>query len=226
MASITFHPLASNISRPCAHADSGNYPVEALPVEIDHPQDVGLAVHCRLRDRLPDGPLVQLGVPNHRDVPAIRVRPREHVRPVVLANQRREVRRDRSESDRPCGEVHAVWVFGTAWICLKPVELPHHREIRRIEVAKKVLDSVKHRRRVRLDRDPIARPHEVEVKCGHQSDNRGARRLMPTHLEPVRVGTHVVGMMNEVHGQPQHPVLDLLQHLISVHEAVSVDSRC
>ena len=91
------------------------------------------------------------------------------MRPVVLAHQRGEVWRYRAKPDGACREVHVVRVLGATWVGLQAVELPHHGEVRRVEVAKEVLNRVIDRRRVRLDRYTISRPHEVEVERGHQT---------------------------------------------------------
>src|SRR5581483_1133033 len=47
-----------------------NHPVEALTVEVDHPQHASEPLREFLAERLPDVALVELGVADQRDLPA------------------------------------------------------------------------------------------------------------------------------------------------------------
>ena len=48
-------------------ADPGDHAVERLPVQVDDPEHVPEPARQRLRERLPDVPLVELGVAEQRD---------------------------------------------------------------------------------------------------------------------------------------------------------------
>ena len=75
--------------------------------------------------------------------------------------------------------------------------------------AEQILDGVKVRRGMRLDRDAVGRPQRVEIKRGHDGGERGRGRLVPADLQPVGIVAHMVGVMDGPARQPQHLALEL-----------------
>jgi hypothetical protein len=75
--------------------------------------------------------------------------------------------------------------------------------------AEQVLNGMKIRRGVRLDRNAVGRPQAVEIKRGHDRGERGGGCLMPAHLQPVGIFAHMIGVMDGPTRQPQHLALKL-----------------
>ena len=157
---------------PGLHPDARNNPVQALTVQVDHPQDVGQARHRRLGDTLPDRALVKLRVAQEAYVASHRSIAQVAVRPGVVVGQRREVGCDRTYPDRAGGEVHGIRVLRPAGIGLEPVKAAQRLQVGRIEVSEQVLDRVEGRGSVRLYGYHVARPHEVEVERGEDRGDR------------------------------------------------------
>ena len=107
----------------------GHDPVEALAVEVDDHRHVAELAEALLEDRLPDVALVELGVADERDEPALRLaRDRvAEVEPQVAVGQRREHRRDRAQADRAGREVDRVGILGPRRVRLQPAELAQPR---------------------------------------------------------------------------------------------------
>ena len=131
-------------------------PVEALAVEVHHPQHLAELRHHRIDQRLPDRALVELGVAHQRDVTT---RPRHlEVAADVAVGQRAPDRGGGPDADRAGREVHRVRVLGAARVALQPVEGPELGQVGRVQPAHQVVDGVQHRRGMRLHRHPILRP--------------------------------------------------------------------
>ena len=58
-------------------------------------------------------------------------------------------------------------------------------------------------RGMRLDGDPVLRPHDIEIKRGHQGGDRSAGRLMAADLEPVPAWPEMVGLVDHPGREPQ-----------------------
>ena len=79
------------------------------------------------------------------------------------------------------------------------------------QVAQKILDGVVYRRAVRLDGDPVSKSQGVEIESRHQADHGGATGLVPAHLGAVAVLPQGIGVVHDLHTQPQDSFLNLLQ---------------
>ena len=185
----------------------GHDPVEALAIEVDDHRHVAEVAEAVLEDRLPDVALVELGVADEGHEPALRLaRDRlAEMEPQVAIGQRREHRGDRTEADRAGREVDRVGVLGPRRVRLQPAELAQPGEHRGVEVAEQVLERVVGRRGMRLDGDEVAGPQPAEVERGQDRDDRGARGLVATDLDPVVARPDVVGLVDHPDGQPQDP---------------------
>ena len=73
------------------------------------------------------------------------------------------------------------------------------------------MQRVEHRGGVRLYRDPVLRPHHVEIERRHQGRDRGARRLVAADLEPVAARPQMVGVVDHPGGEPQHLLFERLE---------------
>jgi hypothetical protein len=198
--------------RPAAEGDVRHHPVERLAVQVDHPQHLAELRHAGIRDRLPDGALVELGVAHERDLPASG----GNVEAVVLevaARDRPPDRRGRADADRAGRVVHRVRVLGAARIALESPEGPQRLEVGPLERAEQVVDRVQHRRGVRLDRHAVLGAQLGEPERGHQADHRGARGLVAADLHAGAVLAHAVGVVDDRRGEPQHAALDRPQRV-------------
>ena len=192
-----------------AGRDVGHDAVERLAVEVDDPQHFAEVGDHRVRDRLPDRALVELGVaeqrdlsPAHRDVEVARD---------VAVRDRTPDRSRRADPHRPRGVVDGVGVLRARGVGLEPAELPQRLEVARLQAPEQVVDRVQHGRRVRLDRDAVRRLEEREPQRGHQRHHRRARRLMAADLHARAVRPHVVGVMDDRRRQPQHAPLHAVE---------------
>ena len=187
----------------------GDDGVEALPVVVDDPPDVGDVVLPRLQQGLEDVPLVELGVAGYRDHPPRRpVVGREPPRPQELLGEGQEARHRHSHPDRSGRDVHVVPVLRARRIGLGPPERAEPLELVAGLVAEQVLDGVEDGAAVGLHRDPVGGPQDVEIKGGHQRDHRRARRLVAADLEAVAARPHVVRVVDHPGAEPQHLALD------------------
>ncbi len=78
-------------------------------------------------------------------------------------------------------------------------------------MAEQVLDGMEHGARVGLHRDAVLGTQHVEVERRHQGRQRGARRLVAAHLEPVGAGAQMIGVVNGPAREPQDLSLQLAQ---------------
>ena len=79
--------------------------------------------------------------------------------------------------------------------------------------AQQILDRVKHRARVRLDRDAIGRAQDVEIERGHERGDGSRRRLVPADLHAIAIGPHEVGMVDHPGAEPQHLLFEGAQRI-------------
>ena len=185
-------------------------PVEALAVQVDDPQEVAELRHQLLAERLPDVPLVQLGVPDHGDDAPGTL----HAEVVldVARGEGAERRRDGAEPHRARRQLDDLGILPPARICLEAAEHPEALEIGLGEPPAKVLDRIEHGRSMGLDRDHVVRSQRGEVECGHQGHDGGRRGLVAADLGAVGVRAPLVGVVHHVGAEPQHPPLDRLQN--------------
>ena len=66
---------------------------------------------------------------------------------------------------------------------------------------------------MRFDCHKVAAPPLVEVERGHQADHRSRTGLMTSDLEAVGVVTNVVGVVDDLRAEPQHPILNAPERL-------------
>ena len=130
----------------------------------------------------------------------------------VILHQRGEQGRRDPQPHRAGGKIHRASVLGTRGVGLSAAQPPESLEVVQALVAQQVLNGVEDRRGVGLDRDPVFRPQHVKVKRRHQGRGRGAGGLVAAHLEPVPAGPDVVGVVDQPGGEPQHALVQLLQH--------------
>ena len=107
---------------PAAHADARDHAIQALPVDVHHPEHV-LQVHqCRLRDGLPHRALVQFRIADEAHIPPVAAVLRAKMHPRVFLRHRRKIRRARAQSHRAGREMHAVRVLRPARVRLQAFE--------------------------------------------------------------------------------------------------------
>ena len=128
----------------------------------------------RVRDRLPAGALVELGVADQRDLAAA-ARDVE-VAGDVAVRERAPDRRGGAEADGAGGVVDRVGVLRPARVGLQPAVLAQRRQVAAVEAAEQVVDRVQDRARVRLDADAVRRLEDAEVQRGHQAHHADALR--------------------------------------------------
>ena len=207
----------------------GDHRVEALAVVVDDPPEIAHVVLPAFEQRLEDVALVELGVAGERDHPARRRVGRDQsVQPHVILHQRGEQRHADAEPDRAGREIDDVAaVLGARRIGLRAAKGAEPFELVAGLMAEQILDRVEYRRGVRLDRDPVLRPHHVEIERGHQRRDRRARRLMAADLEPVAVGPQMVGVVDHPGRQPQHLALERREagELVAAGTGCSVAAR-
>ena len=128
-----------------------------------------------------------------------------------LPGQTGEVGNHRSQTHRPGGKVDLVHVLGAAGIGLKSLEAAELAELLLGQVAQEILDGVVHRGAVGLDRDPVSKSQRVEIEGRHQADHGGATGLVAPHFGAGAVFPQGIGVVHDLHAQPQNPILNLLQ---------------
>jgi hypothetical protein len=64
-----------------------------------------------------------------------------------------------------------------------------------------------------LDRNPVSRPQEMKVERGDDGHHRRRGRLVPADLGDIGIWPDVVGMVDHLRREPEHPTLDLGQSL-------------
>jgi hypothetical protein len=110
-----------------------------------------------LLQALVDVALVELGVADESDHPALRPGRPAAGADVVLHQARERGDRD-AEADRAGREIDVVGVLGPARIALRPAPAAERLELVAALGAEQVLDRVEHRSGVGLDRDTVLRP--------------------------------------------------------------------
>ena len=196
--------------------DVGDHPVERLAVHVDDPDDLAQLGHHRVDDRLPAGPLVELGVAEQRVLAAGAADVAGHVGPEVMADvaacDRTPYRRGGADADRAGGVVGRVRVLRAARVGLQAAQFAQPGQVGRVKVAEQVIDRVQHRRRVRLDRHPVLAAQVAEPQRGHDRRHGCAGRLVAADLEPARVWPHLVGVVDDRGRQPERTLLDGAKH--------------
>ncbi len=129
--------------------------IEALPVEIDDPEDIVQPEQFLLAQRFPNVTLVEFCVPNDRNK-STGFTCAKMVLDIGLC-QGGKVWSSRAEADGTCGEVNRIGIFRPAGIGLQASETtqlfqPLHRQ-----VSQQCLNRVQYRRSVRFYRYAIAR---------------------------------------------------------------------
>ena len=150
-------------------------------------------------DGLPDVALVELGVADEGDEPALRPLRRPSRGSGAAGSGRRAPRTaarprpgrpSRWRSRRDPGPSSATGTTGgrrTRAACGR---------YRHVEVAEQVLERVVGGRGVRLDGDQVARAQPAEVERGQDRDDRGARGLVAADLQAIGVLADVVGLVD------------------------------
>ena len=114
------------------------------------------AQHVEVRAQL------QLRIADEADKSAVLVSHAHSMSSQVPVGQRRKIRSDGAESDRPSGKVDVVGIFRSTRIRLNPSMGPQLLELRRVKLPQQKLDRVKYRRGMWFDGDEIAMPHEMK----------------------------------------------------------------
>jgi len=191
--------------REASRGDVGHDPVQRLAVEVDHPEDLAEAGHHRVGDRLPAGALVELGVPDERDLA-----PADgdvEVPGDVAVRERAPDRRGRPQADGARRVVHRVGVLRARGVGLQPAELAQRGQVGAVQAAEQVVDRVQDGRGMGLDRHAVGRLEMPEPQRRHERDHRRARRLVAADLDPGAVEPHAVRVVDDGRGQPQDPAL-------------------
>ena len=195
----------------------GHDRIETLAVVVDDPPQIADVVLPTLQQRLVDVAFVEFGIAGDGDMAARRqVGAAEAVQPHVIGHQRGECRHRNAEANRAGGKIHLRPVLRPRGIGLHAAQSPQTLHLLQGLPAEQVVDRVEHRSGMRLHRDAILRPGDFEIQRGHDGDHRGARCLMPPHLQPVAVGTDVVGLVDHPRRQPQQLAFELTQDVQSV----------
>jgi len=87
-----------------------------------------------------------------------------------------------AKADRPRRKIDRNPVLGPAGVGLRAAEAAEVFELLARLRPEQVMDRVKHRAGMRLDRDTVVGPERVEIKRGHDRSHRRAARLMPADL--------------------------------------------
>ncbi len=157
---------------------------------------------------LEDVALVELGVAGEGDHPARRLAGRRQLlQPQIVLGDRAEQGHADAEPDRPGRKIDGIAVLGPRRVGLGTAIGSEMLQLLAGLMPEQVLDRVKDRRGVRLDRDPVLRAQHVEIECRHQGRDRGARRLMPADLEPVAARPQMIGVVDHPGREPQHLAL-------------------
>ena len=185
--------------------------VERLAVEVDDPHHLAEARDHRVRDRLPAGALVELGVADQRDLAA--AAGDVEVAGDVAVRERAPDRRGGAEAHGAGGVVDRVGVLRPARVGLQAAVGAQRGQVAAVEPAEQVVDRVQDRARVRLDADPVRRLERREPQRGHQRHHAGAGGLVAADLHAGAVRPHAVGVVDDAGRQPQHAALDAVQRL-------------
>ena len=195
--------------------------VEALPVVVHDPPGVAQAVLPSFQKRLEDVAFVHLGVADQRDHLAVGQLLGHALGVQVVLDERGKQRLGDAQADGAGREVDVVDILGARGVGLSPLVAAKILQLFPGLVAEQVLDRMEDRARMRLDRHPVLGTQDREIERRHDRGQRCRRRLVAANLEPVLVGTDVVGVVDRPGGQPQHLFLQCRQQLqpIFVHDA-------
>src|SRR5205807_5292467 len=128
-----------------------------------------------------------------------------------ILRHRCEQRHADAEPDRAGREVDGFAVLGARRVGLRAAEGAKPLQFFAALMPEQILDRVEDRRGVRLDRDTVLWTQHVEIERGHQGRQRGTRRLVAAHLQPIPVRAKVVGVVDHPGRQPQHLALERRQ---------------
>ena len=198
------------VARPQALADDG---IETLAVVVDDPPAIAQTLLPAFEDRLEDVALVELGVADERDHAAFRFLPAPAVGADIVLHQRREQRLRHAEPDRAGREIDVVGILGARRIALRALVAAELLELLAALASEQILDGVKDRARMRLDRDAVLRPQHAEIERGHDGGERGRGGLVTADLQAVGALAQVVGVVDGPAREPEHLLLELVQHL-------------
>ena len=185
--------------QPLAH-----HGIETLAVVVDHPPGVAQAVLPPLQQRLEDIALVHLGIADQRDHPPLGPVLHPAMGRDVILHQRGEQRLRHAEADRAGGEIDVVGILGARRIGLRALVAAEILQSVAGLMPEQILDGMKHRARMRLDRDAVLRPQHREIQRRHDIGERGRGRLMAADLEAVDIGPDVIGVVDRPRRQPEH----------------------
>ena len=147
-----------------------------------------------LPEGLEDVALVELGIAHQgHHAGGRRLSRRQPLHAHVVLHQRGEDGHRHAEAHRAGGDVDPVAVLGARGIGLGAAERPEALELVAALAPEQILDGVEGGAGVGLHRHPVLRLQDMEIKRGEQGHRRGARGLVPAHLEAVDAGPQVVG---------------------------------
>ena len=149
----------------------GHDAVEALAVQVHHPDDVAQVGDVFLRERLPDVALIEFRVPHQGDE-ALGGACAEMIVDVGL-HERGERSGDRGQPERACGEIDGVFIFGAARVGLKAAEGAQVSQALHRQIAPERVGRVQHGRGVGLDGQPVSRLEPAEEHGRHQAHDGG-----------------------------------------------------
>jgi hypothetical protein len=138
----------------------------------------------------------------------------------IVLNQAREQGLSDAQAHGPGREIDVVGILGARGIGLRPAKAAEILELLAALPAGEILDGVVGGAGMRLDRHPVGRVQHVEIERGHDGRQRGRRGLVAAHLQPVFVGTQVVGVVDRPARQPAHPALDICQQFNAVGHVI------
>ena len=195
----------------------GHDGIEALAVVVHDPPQIADVVFPAFQQRLVDVAFVEFSVAGDGDMAAGRqVGAAQPMQPHVIGHQRRERGHRHTKPDGAGGKIHLRPVLDARGIGLHAAQLPQPLHLLQRLPAEQIVDGVEHRSGMRLHRDAVLRAGDLEIQRRHDGDHRGARRLVPAHLQPVTIGSDVVGVVDHPRRQPEQLLFKLLQDVHAV----------
>ena len=176
--------------------------VQALAVQVDDPPQVAQVVVLPFHQRLVERALLHFRIAHQRDV-AARLAALGKMAEDVILHQRAEQHIDPAQPHRPGIEMNAVAVLAAAGIGLDAPEFPKARQHGRVQVAQQRLQGMKGRGAVGFEGQPVPRGHHAAHQRGQQRNHRRGGGLVAPHLDFIRIGPHLVGVMDHVGGKPE-----------------------
>ena len=134
--------------------DVRHHPVERLAVEVDDPHDLTEFGDRMIEDCLPHRALVEFGVTDQGVLTPGSGAAEGGVD--VSAGDGAPDGSGGTDSHRSGRIVHRIGILGSARVALQTPELAQRGQVRLVEFTEQIVDGVQHRRRVRLDRNPVA----------------------------------------------------------------------